>query len=530
MPTGTLPASGKALWEKVYKKALSGSCKDKENPEECAASSAWAAVKGAGWRKDSDGKWTHKAELSEFSFTVKRAAFDKVTQEMRWRADTSDIEVDNRKDNMTQELYSDFLSHIHSGTLAPKEYRSDFWEGGLPYLSISHYPDLNGSGVPGVVENVYVDGKFLKAKGKFSDTPLGRACFKALCDDLYGEKENADYDRIRISIAFLDYAHRHKSDGSVFEREKIGDICSQCVLELFGAEERAGVEYLKGQLIHLALTRVPVNDRTLMEVDRSMTTRKEDAASIIGEELADELEEQAAVVGKSEALVIKATEEETVSESVNATDVPAEIVEEAKTSDKKKDEKMDEDEEDEEEPKKKKAEVSKSEPAEEISLEALQKDILALKSALIAEPAPEHPLDAVMAKLKSDFDEAVSVEMTADERLQIIQESYSNLGNTIKSLVETPKAEEKAEVASDNDLVKALAQVMSPLGQKLDLLINRLDSQAQKAESVPQPRNLQPDYNLRMKMLSNETGNVNSVVTKQVSETPKLRAILERTT
>ena len=518
MPTGTLPSTGKALWEKVYKKALSGSCKDKENPEECAAGSAWTAIKGAGWRKDSEGKWTHKAELARFSFTVKRAAFDKVTQEMRWRADTSDVEVDKREDNMTQELYADFLRHIDEGILAPEEYRSDFWEGGLPYVSVSHYPDLNGSGVPGPTEQIYIDGKFLKAKGKFDDTPLGRACFNALCADLYGEKENADHDRIRISIAFLDYAHKHKSDGSIFEREKIGDICSQCILELFGVEERAGVEYLKGQLIHLALTRVPVNDRTLMEVDRSMTTRKEDAASIIGEELAEELEEEAELVGKSEALVIKA-EEEVAPEP----EIPTEIVEEAKSKKKKKDEE-DEDEEDEKDMKKKEKK-EKSEAVPEVSLATLQQDIVALKASLAPEPAPAHPLDEAMDKLKADFDEAVGVEMTADERLQVIQDSYSGLGSTIKSLIETPQVEETA--GEGNDLVKALSEVMLPLGQKLDMLINRLDSAplqksegTPKSEGVPYPRNLQPNLaQLQQK----------AEVTKQVSETPKLRKMLERT-
>jgi hypothetical protein len=58
-----------------------------------------------------------------------------------------------------------------------------------------------------------------------------------------------------------------------------------------------------------------------MEVTRSMTTRKEDAASIIGEELAAEIDEEAKLVGKSEAMVIKTDEE---------------IVEEAKTKEEKK--------------------------------------------------------------------------------------------------------------------------------------------------------------------------------------------------
>ena len=33
MPTGSLPASGKKLWEKVYDTALKGSCKDNSDPK-----------------------------------------------------------------------------------------------------------------------------------------------------------------------------------------------------------------------------------------------------------------------------------------------------------------------------------------------------------------------------------------------------------------------------------------------------------------------------------------------------------------
>jgi hypothetical protein len=59
------------------------------------------------------------------------------------------------------------------------------------------------------------------------------------------------------------------------------------------------------------MTRVPANKRTKMEVERSMTTKKEDATSIIGEELAEEIDVMAKMVGKSEALVVKTEDEET---------------------------------------------------------------------------------------------------------------------------------------------------------------------------------------------------------------------------
>ena len=51
-----------------------------------------------------------------------------------------------------------------------------------------------------------------------------------------------------------------------------------------------------------------------------MTTRKEDAASIIGDELAEEIEQKSALVGKSEAmLVIKSESEEETKEEMGVT-------------------------------------------------------------------------------------------------------------------------------------------------------------------------------------------------------------------
>lgn len=329
MPTGNLPAEGAKLHKKVYDERLQA-CKDKGGDEatckESAAKQAWGAVENAGWKKDANGNWHKSANLSEFSLRIERASFDKATQERRWRAVASDTDEDSFGDSMSLALFNDFLGRIERGDLVPEDFRSDFWSGGVPYLSVSHYLDLNGKAVPGPTDAVYVDGRCLKAKGRFSDTPLGRACFDAVCRDLYDEKSKAREDKVRISIAFLDWAHKHKSNGFTFERKSLEDTCPECMREFLdhitNGTEILGKEFLKGHLIHLALTRVPVNKRTSMEVDRSMTTRKEDAASIIGEELADEIDEtDKALVGKSEALIIKAEDE------IQISDAP--IVEEA---------------------------------------------------------------------------------------------------------------------------------------------------------------------------------------------------------
>jgi len=354
MPTGNLPSEGKKLWERVKAEALKGSCK---GDEECAARIAWTAVKNAGWKKDKEGNWVKGKSLALFSLAIKKASYDEETGEMRWKADTSDTELDLYGDKMSLTLYSDFLERIEKNEVPPEEFVTDKgWNGGMPYMSISHYSDLGGAGIPGPVTDVYVDGKFLKSCGKFNDTPLGKACWKAIKEDQKTGRE----DKVRISIAFIDYQHKHLSTGYVHEFSNEKPLCPECLKELLSGEY-GGLEYQKGLLVHFALTRVPVNQRTNMEVDKSMTTRKEDAASIVGEELAEELEEKSAKVNKS--LVIKSEAEEPEVDELQ--ELKAQVDEISKAvfaltefmSDKKKKEMKDEEEEgmdDEEEDKKEK--------------------------------------------------------------------------------------------------------------------------------------------------------------------------------
>jgi len=254
---------------------------------------------------------------------------------------------------VSENLYNDFINHITLGTQPPEEYRSDFWKGGMPYVSLSHYPDLNGDAVPGMTESVWIDGDRFKAKGSFLATPLGEACFKAVKLDTSGPPH--PIGPVRISIAFLDYGHIHKSNNFKFIRNDEEDYCEECLKEFMNMSG-VGKRYIKGHLIHLAMTRVPMNERTDMEVEKSMTTRKEDALSIVeDEELIEPIEEKAKLVGKSE-LIIKADE-----------------VEEAKHG--KEDMPMhDEEEDDEEEAKKKKKEEKKPEAQKDLSLTKFQKE------------------------------------------------------------------------------------------------------------------------------------------------------------
>src|SRR4030042_5113558 len=85
-----------------------------------------------------------KSDTVEFSLTIRKAYFDEAPQEMRWKADTSDTGEDSYKDEMTLELFSDFLSRIETNEKPPEHFCSDYWSGGTPYLSVSHYHDQNG--------------------------------------------------------------------------------------------------------------------------------------------------------------------------------------------------------------------------------------------------------------------------------------------------------------------------------------------------------------------------------------------------
>jgi len=86
--------------------------------------------------------------------------------------------------------------------------------------------------------------------------------------------------------------------------------------------------YQKGWVRHLAATRVPIRTSTEIGVweEKSMVTKHSDAKSIVGDELADALEETRKQVGKSETeeLVVKANEEGTT----NMDDMMAACVEE----------------------------------------------------------------------------------------------------------------------------------------------------------------------------------------------------------
>jgi hypothetical protein len=308
MSTGNLPDEGKKLWEKVYNDSLSSDC-----DQECAAKKAWAAVKNAGWTKTDTGEWVKKSlefdSIQEFSMAIVKATREKSDGTMRIRMVNSDTGEDAFGERMSLELFQDFVYRSNNNVSVPppfdaviKNLEHGYWVGGPPYLSISHFRSGGGKNVPGKQESLYIDGDKLKSVDILFPNDLGNAVWKAIYDDLYGQNKGK-IPPVRVSIGFLDYAHKHvgaNHDGTdfVFVRTSLNDRCPMC------AEGIGGKVYLKGQLIHKAFTRVPANERTSVEIDKmGIKTRKEDAKSIVGD-LADTLEEKTALADAPADIIV----------------------------------------------------------------------------------------------------------------------------------------------------------------------------------------------------------------------------------
>jgi len=294
-----------------------------------------------------------------------------------------------------------------------------------------------------------------------------------------------------------------------------------------------------------------------MEVDKSMTTRKQDAESIIGEELAEEIDKEAKLVGKSEALVIKAKEvkcpegmdqdecrkwkeehdkdrgDEDTSQRGGKPDQgqnggKGNIVQAPTARPDKSEAEEDCDCDDPKNAEVEKCKGKKKEMKSEVDLsEALAKldeikSMLQPKSEIVE--AKPHILDAAISKLKADFDDAIVVSnLPVDDRLKLLQPAFDQLGEIVKekvSLSSIPVQESvQTDVQSQPDVVKAFVDALQPIQQQLGLLSAQM-AELKKSPTVvqvPERRSLNPQL-------------IQQKSTAVKSETPHLREIIERTT
>lgn len=405
----------------------------------------------------------HDSAIQEFSMSITKASSK--GGEIRWRSVSTDIEEDVFGEKMSLELFADFNKHIQDQDPIPEPFQDaiceEDWCGGMPYVSISHYKSGPGKiNVPGEVEKVYVDGKMLKSIGTLFDTPLGKAVYKSLAKDLT-EKSGKP---IRISIGFLDLEHSH-GDKFTFVREALNEKCPLC-------KEGIGDKiYKKGHLVHLALTRVPANPRTEMELEqKSMTTKREDAESVIeDEEVIKTLELKSAI---EEVLVIKADESD----------------------------KMEDCEEGDEECMKKMAEKKKEKSVVENTV--VSPVVLASSTdprgykEVEAEPTP---LEKSIAALKDHVAVIKSQGLTGDQALAELQKNFDDLGTIVKAeFTPQPTAQELAKQDLEitlrsllsEMLPQALAQTVAPLQSELSELRALSHKTPIKKEELPIQRSL----------------------------------------
>lgn len=403
--------------------------------------------------------------LAEFSMAITKATMKDGV--MRFRSVNSDIDEDYYGERMSKELFQDFIAHIENNDPIPEPFKSVIaepdWDGGMPYLSIAHYKSGEGrKNVPGEPSNVYLDGKALKSTGILYDTPLGRAVFKSLQKDLVEKRD----DKIRVSIGFLDTEHTH-GDKYTFTRKSLTDKCPLC-------KEGVGDKiYKKGHLVHLALTRVPANPRTDVEVEKSMTTKREDAESIIEDEEVIkglDLKSQA-----EDVLVIK---------SDNPDDEQAE--------DKKKKKKDGKEEMDEMH-----KEMSVAEPVvEPVAENTVFTEPAPVEAAVTQTPTPVYeptPVEQAFVNLKSKIVNIKSQGLTGDKALAELQSDFDKIGEVIKAeFTPAPTPEEVAAKTLETTLRSllgemlpaALASTVAPIQSELESLKSELRAKSLTEKSL----------------------------------------------
>lgn len=420
-------------------------------------------------------------EAKTFDMYITKATQNPDTGEKRWAAVASDTDLDSYGDRMSLDLYNDFIERAEHAEIPPTIFTSDAWKGGMPYLGLAHYLDLNGEGIVGDTQALYVDGNRLKAKGAFRDNEVGEAAFSAIKRD---RENNVDPDqRIRISIAFVDWGHNHGE--STFIRESLDDPCPMC------AENANDKIYKRGHLVHLALTRVPVNERTPVWLEeRSMTTIKDDALAVLGEdeeELVDKIDTLArgkSEVLRSEAVVIKSDEDETEADLVEESEATPEIkaLVESCVAEQLGEVKQGLDAI--------RAALESESVAEEGEPMTEEVEVIEEKAEVevIETPVEETPLDAALSQLKAIVIEASSVEGSVEDRFSAIQPAFNQLADIVKSTVKGEKVVEAEAIGTA--VAEAIRSELAPLAEAVQLLAQKSSVPAPKAETplIPGPR------------------------------------------
>jgi hypothetical protein len=466
---------------------------------------------------------------------ITRVSENRKSGKRTWFATASGVKEDAYGERMSVDLYHDFVDRMEKREPVAAPFGSDFWNGGMPYLSIAHHLDLNGAGVVGEADDMWVEGDVFKAKGTFADTELADAVFRAIQEDK--AKNVPDEQQVRISIAFLDYGHSHEGFGT-FSRKSMSDTCQFCST---GVKDKV---YRSGILIHLAVTRIPAYTDTAIDVvERAMSTtdksnsRFNDAASIVGPEKAAELEELSAeLVGRSgknvdaNAVVIKSEDD------MKKDDKEAEVEdveEEDVVEDKKEDEEEDTaeykfapwggatslDEADaffDKQPAKQRALVTAEDVVAGVignlvganagqreaigkvifdyaerfdnhavaTLDAVRDELAQMRSQNApADGSSIHPvLGEVEAEVNKAFDEAAASELSLEEKFAIVQVPINRMAEVIRAAMEGEASGDDIEAIVSRRVAEATAGIKRQLEELTQLTRSQIQSGSVNAQ------------------------------------------------
>lgn len=507
------------------------------------------------------------ASLTQRHLFINRVSQDPQTGVRRWHSTSSGIKRDLYDERMSTGLFKDFIKRIESREIPPKPFISKAWNGGLPYVGIAHYLDLDGDGIAGKAEKTWVDGTHLKMRGTFEDNELGNAAYESVQRDI--ENKVLPEERVRVSIAFIDWGHEHERIGQ-FVRKSLMDRCSYC-------EQGLGEKiYRKGHLVHLALTRQPAYPEADIQLEvKSMSRRKADAASIVGDELAEDLEKKS----------------ETLTERTADIDPNAVVIRQDGEDGDGKEEDVEKKEKDEEEDGMVYESLSGAKSLDEadafltsrskdvplldswaifasvlaniagdeqrevvfqtvsefqerldiMALRALMKvsDMIEKAEAEVAEEetadAPEstdggtetveekstisktdeHPLDEALTGLKDSFDAVMAETLPEAERLAALQEPVNKLADVIKRSVSGEKPVEQSDILNTEVVKAAFAEAVAPLQAEIAAL---------RAENAP-ASDVKPTKPVRRAI---QVGGSTTVAARKPSKFPSLRSIVRR--
>lgn len=147
-----LPEHAKSIWVAAFTSAWDSWDADKTDlaQEQYAFAVAWGAVKKL--YKQVDGEWQKRdrAIVGDGYFT---RVWTDPAGVRRWKASTGDDGVDQYATRMTREFQQDMIARAATNP---------------PWLGISHYANFSQIGV---IDRLYLDGRKLKAEGRWLDMP-----------------------------------------------------------------------------------------------------------------------------------------------------------------------------------------------------------------------------------------------------------------------------------------------------------------------------------------------------------------------